>query len=51
LIDLLGGVIEQHPFPLSTRVLRLRAVLTKLRPVPELPTEEEDALDDEPGNS
>jgi hypothetical protein len=48
LIDLLVGVIENDPFPLSQRILRLRGILAKIRPMPELPPEEPDDIDDEP---
>jgi len=37
LIDLLAGAIETHPFPQSTHVQRLRGILGKIRPAPELP--------------
>jgi hypothetical protein len=48
LIDLLVGVIENDPFPLSERVQRLRGILTKVRPMPELPPEEPNRAGDEP---
>ena len=48
LIDLLVGVIENDPFPLSQRIQRLRGILAKIRPMPELPPEEPDEIDDEP---
>jgi hypothetical protein len=48
LIDLLVGVIENDPFPLSQRIQRLRGILAKIRPMPELPPEEPDDIDDEP---
>ena len=48
LIDLLVGTIERDLFPQSQRIQRLRGILTKLRPSPELPDEEEDAVEDEP---
>jgi hypothetical protein len=48
LIDLLVGVIEHDPFPLSERSQRLRYILAKIRPIPELPPEEPDDIDDEP---
>ena len=48
MIDLLVGVIEKDPFPLSQRIQRLRGILTKIRPIPELHAEEPDAIDDEP---
>lgn len=47
LIDLLVGVIEHDPFPLSERIQRLRRILAKIRPMPELPPEEPDDIDDE----
>ena len=37
LTDLLVGVIENDPFPLSQRIQRLRGILAKIRPIPELP--------------
>ena len=49
LIDLLVGVIENDPFPLSQRIQRLRAILAKIRPIPELAPEEPDEAGDEPG--
>ena len=48
LIDLLVGTIERDLFPQSQRIQLLRRVLTKVRPSPELPDEEEDAVEDEP---
>jgi len=48
LIDLLVGVIENDPFPLSQRVQRLRSILKKIRPMPELSPEEPDEAGDEP---
>ena len=48
LINLLVGVIENDPFPASERVQRLRGILAKIRPMPELPPEEPDEIDDEP---
>jgi len=48
LIDLLVGIIEHDPLPLSQRIQRLRSILGKLRPAPELPPEEPDEIDDEP---
>ena len=48
MIDLLVGVIENDPFPLSERVQRLRGILTKVRPMPELPPEEPNRAGDEP---
>jgi hypothetical protein len=48
LIDLLVGIIEHDPLPLSQRIQRLRSILRKLRPAPELPREEPDEIDDEP---
>jgi len=47
LIDLLVGTIEHDLFPQSLPIQRLRGILAKLRPVPELPSEEE-AVGDEP---
>jgi hypothetical protein len=47
LIDILVGVIEHDPFPLSQRSQRLRAILAKLRPVPELPSDDDEGVDDE----
>ena len=41
LIDLVVGTIEHDPFPHSPRIQRLRGILAKLRPVPELPSDEE----------
>jgi hypothetical protein len=41
LIDLLVGTIESHPFPQSPYVHRLRSILAKIRPVPQLPNDEE----------
>ena len=32
LVDLLVGIIERDPFPLSARIQRLRGILAKLRP-------------------
>jgi hypothetical protein len=46
LIQLLVGTIERHPFPQSRDMQRLRDILRKIRPNPELPTNgetEEDA--------
>ena len=48
LIDLLVGVIENDPFPLSQRIQRLRGILAKIRFIPELPPEEPADIDDEP---
>jgi hypothetical protein len=48
LIDLLVGTIEHDLFPQSLRIQRLRGILAKLRPVPELPSEEEADVDEEP---
>jgi hypothetical protein len=48
LANLLVGVIEHDPFPLSERIQRLRRILTKIRPMPELPPDEPDDIDDEP---
>jgi len=36
LIQLLVGIIESHPFPHSPDIPRLRDILRKLRPMPEL---------------
>jgi len=41
LIDLLVGIIERHPFPQSLLVQRLRGILEKIRPTPELPLDDE----------
>jgi len=41
LIDLLVGTIEGHPFPESGYVQRLRSILEKIRPRPDLPNEDE----------
>ena len=41
LVDLLIGTIEHDLFPQSLRIQRLRGILAKLRPVPELPSEAE----------
>jgi hypothetical protein len=49
LIDLLVGAIEHDPFPLSQRFLRLRGILTKLRPTPRLPRDEDEEMSDEAG--
>ena len=46
LIDLLVGTIERDLFPQSQRIQRLRGILTKLRPPPELPDDEEDVFKD-----
>jgi len=46
LIQLLVGTIERHPFPQSRDIQRLRDILRKIRPNPELPSNgetEEDA--------
>ena len=48
LIDLLVAVIEKDPFPLSQRIQRLRGILAKIRPIPELPPEEPDDINNEP---
>jgi len=48
LIDLLVGTIERDLLPQSQRIQRLRGILTKLRPPPELPGDEEDAIENEP---
>ena len=48
LVNLVAGVIEHDPFPLSERIQRLQRILAKLRPMPELPAEEPDDIDDEP---
>jgi hypothetical protein len=48
LIDLLVGVIERDPFPLSERSQRLRHILAKIRPIPELLPEGPDHIDDVP---
>ena len=49
LIDLLVGTIEHDLFPQSLRIQRLRGILAKLRPVPELPPDEDDAISDKAG--
>jgi hypothetical protein len=36
LIQLLVGTIESHPFPQSRDIQRLRDILRKIRPMPEL---------------
>jgi hypothetical protein len=36
LIQLLVGTIEGHPFPESADIQRLRNILLKIRPIPEL---------------
>jgi hypothetical protein len=41
LIDLIVGTIERHPFPHSLPVQRLRGILEKIRPKPELPLDDE----------
>jgi hypothetical protein len=41
LIDLIVGAIERHPFPQSQQVQRLRGILEKIRPKPELPLDDE----------
>jgi hypothetical protein len=41
LIDLIVGTIERHPFPHSQQVQRLRGILEKIRPQPELPLDDE----------
>jgi hypothetical protein len=41
LIDLVVGTIEHDLFPHSPRTQRLRGILAKLRPVLELPSDEE----------
>ena len=38
LIHLLVGTIERHPFPQSRDIQRLRDILRKIRPTPELPS-------------
>ena len=38
LIQLLVGTIERHPFPQSRDIQRLRDILRKIRPNPELPS-------------
>ena len=48
LVNLLAGVIEHDPFPLSERIQRLRRILAKIRPTPELPPEEPERIDDDP---
>src|SRR5262249_22560034 len=48
LVNLLVGVIEHDPVPLSQRIQRLRSILAKLRSIPELPLEEPDEIDDGP---
>jgi hypothetical protein len=48
LIDLLVGVIEHDLFPLSRRIQLLRGILAKIRPMPEVPPEEPDEIDDDP---
>ena len=50
LIDLLVGVIENDHFPLSERLQRLRRILAKIRPMPEVPPDEPDEIDDEPAD-
>lgn len=47
LIDLLVGIIERHPFPQSMHVQRLRGILEKIRPRPELPSDEDERLFDD----
>ena len=49
LIDLLVGTIEHDLFPQSVRIQRLRGILAKLRPVPELPPDEDDVMSDKAG--
>ena len=48
LIDLLVGTIERDLFPQSQRIQLLRRILAKVRPAPELPADEEEAVEDEP---
>ena len=40
LINLLVGTIERYPFPQSPDIQRLRGILRKIRPPPELPSAE-----------
>jgi hypothetical protein len=48
LIDLLVGVIERDLFPLSRRIQLLRSILAKIRPMPELASEDTEEADDDP---
>ena len=46
LIQLLVGTIEGHPFPESADIQRLRNILGKIRPIPELQSDAEIEDDD-----
>jgi hypothetical protein len=48
LIDLLVGVIEHDLFPFSRRVQLLRSILAKVRPMPELASDDTEEADDDP---
>jgi hypothetical protein len=48
LIDLLVGVIERDLFPLLRRIQLLRSILAKIRPMPELASEDTEEADDDP---
>jgi hypothetical protein len=47
LIDLLVGVIERDLFPLSRRIQLLRSILAKIRPMPELASDDTEEADDD----
>lgn len=48
LVNLLTGIIEHDLFPFSRRIQLLRGILAKIRPMPEVPPEEPDEIDDDP---
>ena len=47
LIQLLVGTIEGHPFPESADIQRLRNILAKIRPIPELQRDAAEIEDDD----
>ena len=47
LIQLLVGTIEGHPFPESADIQRLRNILLKIRPIPELQNDAAEIEDDD----
>jgi hypothetical protein len=47
LIQLLVGTIEAHPFPESADIRRLRNILGKIRPIPEVQSDAAEIEDDD----
>ena len=48
LVNLLAGIIEHDLFPFSRRVQLLRSILAKVRPMPELASDDTEEADDDP---